>query len=132
MTSVAAPFLDNATFSTGSYCTLAVTLAPLSIVTAMGANPDAYCPLHSLMNGLSAPLAQARPPLTFDFMRISGYDLPLPTAPLPVSCAVLDCAAMGGCRRHTFRSLFLSTEPIMLQRSLMRWLRDIQPEQTST
>ena len=124
MASVESAFLGNASFVFNVMLPMvSVTLAPQSVVAAMGIDPVYYCPLQSLMQGMSVPLPQTAPAL--HILRISGFDLPLPTDSLSAGCAVPDCTAMGGCGQLGVRLVHLSTEPAMLQRDVMRWVRDI-------
>ena len=118
--SVEAGFLVHAKFS--SSATLFITLAPQSVVAALRRDPLAYCPLHSVMQGMSTPMAEVSPAL--GSLTIAGHDLPLPVDPLSTGCAWTGCAAMGGCR-SVVSTVTLSTEPAMLQRDVMRWLRDV-------
>ena len=121
MASVEASWFGNATFDASA--SLSFTLAPQSAVAAVGAEPTTYCPLHSVMQGVTASSAQGASALRD--LRITGFDQPLPTDPLPSGCAVPDCAAMGGCQKLGLQIAALSTEPIMLQRDVLRWLRDV-------
>ena len=120
--SVQPEFLGSAIFN--EIGELSVTLAPQSVVAAMRSNSAIYCPVHSLMQGLSVPLASTAPYL--NKLRISGFDLPLPADSLSAGCALPDCAAMGGCRQLPLGTVTLSTEPAMLQRDVMRWLRNFR------
>ena len=105
---------------------LSVALAPQSVVAAMRSNSAIYCPVHSLMQGLSVPLISSLANVpTLQSLRISGFDLPLPAESLSAGCTFPDCAAMGGCRPFYLQSVTLSTEPAMLQRDVMRSLRDV-------
>ena len=117
--SVQPGFLGNATFNDYS-SSLAISLAPQSVVAAMGVDPAAYCPLASLMWALRSITQQS-----ITSLRISGFDLPLLTDPPSAGCAVPDCTAMGGCGLLGLQSVSLSTEPALLQRDVMSWLRDL-------
>jgi len=106
------------------------TLAPQTVVAAMGGDTAAYCPLHSLLRGISNPATQAN--LVLNELRISGYDLPLPEDQLQSNCTFPDCTATGGCRKLGIGSVQLSTEPAMLQRDVLRSLRDVGLDGTGT
>ena len=126
MASVEPASLTSWTFNTASTdVTLAFTLAPQSIAAALGVDLTTFCPLHSLMRGLSAPLEQWGSPRTVPQLTVMGHDQPLLVDPLPPGCALPNCTGPGGCRQLLFHSAVLVTEPAMLQRGVMRWLRDV-------
>ena len=104
---------------------LSFTLAPQSIAAALGVNQTTFCPLHSLMQGLSAQLDQWQASRTVYQLTVMGHDQPLLVDPLPPGCALPNCSVAGRCGQISVRSAILPIEPAMLQRGVMRWLRDV-------